>query len=429
MPPTRRSTRTTPSATASASTSAPSSVQPYPSTRTNKRHDSPTPPKPTGASVASTTTGNKPGLRLTVKAPPSKLRQATSSEAGIPPNPYTDEDAQGGRAVRRTRNKRAVVEAESDEDEDVEGDDDEEMGGEADVDRELLAQDDDDEDEEEDEEEDEDAEGEDDEEMSLNTHPPAPVIKHSISKSGRPNVTVTAPPTNGLLKSVEAKEMDLDGSGSDDEELSELDSADEMDDDETGLGPGEGDEEDVSDDSLNDSASRSATPDLSKLTNRQKGLYVAPELLALSNEAQKKKHLTVEEHAMRRQEMARRRKKLSERKNEDEKELTIQKLLSKPAPKRRSRAEILAAQHAAEAALVGTPRTDGEAGEVEIERIEPVFARYVQDCRGSRLGVPGSWMDAGVFMGAGRVGAAGVGGLSGEGEGQGRGWKMVEEVA
>jgi len=36
-------------------------------------------------------------------------------------------------------------------------------------------------------------------------------------------------------------------------------------------------------------------------------------------EAQKKKHLTAEEHAMRRAEMARRRKNLSEKRNEEEK--------------------------------------------------------------------------------------------------------------
>jgi Ino eighty subunit 2 len=42
-------------------------------------------------------------------------------------------------------------------------------------------------------------------------------------------------------------------------------------------------------------------------------------LLILTSEAQKKKHLTAEEHAMRRAEMARRRKNLSEKRNEEEK--------------------------------------------------------------------------------------------------------------
>lgn len=40
-------------------------------------------------------------------------------------------------------------------------------------------------------------------------------------------------------------------------------------------------------------------------------------------EAQKKKHLTAEEHAMRRAEMARRRKNLSEKRNEEEKVRTL----------------------------------------------------------------------------------------------------------
>lgn len=39
----------------------------------------------------------------------------------------------------------------------------------------------------------------------------------------------------------------------------------------------------------------------------------------ISTEVQVKKHLTAEEHAMRRAEMARRRKNLSEKRNEEEK--------------------------------------------------------------------------------------------------------------
>lgn len=40
-----------------------------------------------------------------------------------------------------------------------------------------------------------------------------------------------------------------------------------------------------------------------------------------------KKHLTAEEHAMRRAEMARRRKNLSEKRNEEEKVITPQEIL------------------------------------------------------------------------------------------------------
>ena len=60
-------------------------------------------------------------------------------------------------------------------------------------------------------------------------------------------------------------------------------------------------------------------------------------------EPQIKKHFTPEEHAMRRAEMARRRKNLSEKRNEEEKADTINRLLKKQAPKRRgkiSQAEI-----------------------------------------------------------------------------------------
>ena len=42
-------------------------------------------------------------------------------------------------------------------------------------------------------------------------------------------------------------------------------------------------------------------------------------MTVISTEAQTKKHLTAEEHAMRRAEMARRRKNLSEKRNEEEK--------------------------------------------------------------------------------------------------------------
>jgi hypothetical protein len=161
----------------------------------------------------------------------------------------------------------------------------------------------------------EDAEGEEasDEDMDdvdIDDHPPAPIIQ-TTNPLGRtkPNVTVTAPP-EGPMQSVEDKEMEDD----EEEELSELDSNENDENDE------EGEEDDDSSEGDSDS-SRGATPDLSKLTRRQRGLYEEADagLMALSNEAQKKKHLTAEEHAMRRAEMARRRKNLSEKRNEEEK--------------------------------------------------------------------------------------------------------------
>ncbi|TKA40580.1 hypothetical protein B0A54_09039 [Friedmanniomyces endolithicus] len=444
MPAARRSTRT------ASSTAARDSAQPYTTTRTNARR-SPS-ARPSASVERSTTTGNKPGLRLTVKAPPSKLRQATSNGASevvhgrsIPPNPYTGSGIESesdvtpappaGRTARSTRNPRAVVEPESeDEEEEEEGDgEDEEINGEAEVDQELLANDDDD-------DEEEDAEGE---EEDMEDHPRPPIIKRQpASKTGRAHVTVTAP-SEGPIKSLETKQME-DDDDDDDEELSEL----EEDDDENELDSTlANDPDDLSSDA-DAQGSRSATPDLSKLTARQRGLYVQEDvagstvesagLMALSNEALKKKHFTDEEHAMRRQEMARRRKNLSDRRNEEEKVyIPTPPSLPTPSPSdmgvcsdtdyRRSRAEIIAAQYAEAVAgqtSRGTPgilslEDGGVGGEAEtIERAEPWFTRYVMDSRGARLGVPGEWAGAPVgevFWGTGGVG------------GRGR-RRMVEEV-
>jgi len=91
---------------------------------------------------------------------------------------------------------------------------------------------------------------------------------------------------------------------------------------------------------------------------------------------------------------------------------TINKLLKKPAPKRRTRAEIIAAQQAE--AMGGTPL--GEDGEEE--KPDPLFVRYVTSREGTRVGVPDEWLEPGA------VGAwmARAGGRIGGG-------KMVEEVA
>ncbi|KAK5747529.1 hypothetical protein LTR17_000171 [Elasticomyces elasticus] len=372
----------------------------------------PASPSTSPAATASINRVNQ-SLKLTVKAPPSKLRQATTGHAQqLPPNPYTPGNGgSGGRPARTTRNPKRVVDEEESEDDDEEDDMDVDAEGEAEVDNELLTMADDG-------DSDEDAEGEEDEDM-LNTHPPAPIIKQTIGQGGRPSVKVTAPPittATGALKSVEAKEMGGGGSSSS-PSLSELSEGDEEDIDQT-LGPDNDDDEveEESADNLSedDENSRSATPDLSKLTRRQRGLYVPePEtasvsdgagLMALSNEALKKKVFSEEEHAMRRQEMARRRKMLSEKRGEEEKMETINKLLSKPAPKRRTRAEMIAAQYAAEHNTSnGTPNP--EDGEVPIERADPGFTRYVQNSRGARLGVPAEWeglVAVGMGLGLGR---------------------------
>lgn len=408
MPPARRSARAVPSS------------QPYPAAhRANTRLTS-------SASIARPANGK---LKLTVKAPPSKLRQATSGSQfadDFPPNPYADATSESDatpqppptRVARTTRNPRTVIEpdsdedAEEDEDEDAAGEEDdaeEDMDdAEADVDQEILAN--------EDSEEDAEGEEDDEEEMDeLDQHPPAPVIKQRpapASKGGKPSVTVTAPPTShSPLKSVEAREMELDRTGDlddddDDEELSELDDDDENE------GENDEEEEDSDMDEDDEDGSRAGTPDLSKLTRRQRGLFdedVDTGLMALSNEAQKKKHLTAEEHAMRRAEMARRRKNLSEKRNEEEKVNaivpavtiliftdtvsqmeTINKLLKKPAPKRRTRAEMLAQQHADM-----TPG-DEDDEDYEVPPADPLFVRYTTNRWESHIAVPQEWLEVGA---------------------------------
>ncbi|KAI1539448.1 PAPA-1 domain containing protein [Pyrenophora tritici-repentis] len=128
--------------------------------------------------------------------------------------------------------------------------------------------------------------------------------------------------------------------------------------------------------------SRDQTPDVSKMTKRQRALVTEEgdgTLLALSNEAQKKKHLTAEEHAMRRAEMARRRKNLSEKRNEEEKLDTINRLLKKQPPKRGRKA---------------LQDEDGQEEEPEPERANPLFVRYIQNAKGTQLAVPDEWLQA-----------------------------------
>ncbi|RMZ74295.1 isoflavone reductase family [Pyrenophora seminiperda CCB06] len=103
--------------------------------------------------------------------------------------------------------------------------------------------------------------------------------------------------------------------------------------------------------------------------------------VTLSNEAQKKKHLTAEEHAMRRAEMARRRKNLSEKRNEEEKLDTINRLLKKQPPKRGRKA---------------LQDEDGQEEEPEPERANPLFVRYIQNAKGTQLAVPDEWLQAPV---------------------------------
>lgn len=271
------------------------------------------PPARSAATIQHTSNTAQPSIRLTVKAPPSKLRQAISG-SDLPPNTYADgADSETPdpppRPSRATRNPRTVVEPDSDEDEEMHDD-----AGEGDD----AEGDDMDDDMAEDSEDDEDAEGDD---LDMDEpHPPPPIISAlpttKTKGKQKANIAVAAPPTSNSLKSVGAKEVE------EEEDLSDLEDDEELDDE--GLGEDEDEENEDSELDDEEGGTRDGTPDLSKLTRRQQAAYsnnAAEEegLMALSNEAQKKKHLTAEEISMRRAEMARRRKNLSEKRNEEEK--------------------------------------------------------------------------------------------------------------
>jgi len=266
---------------------------------------------------------------------------------------------------------------------------------------------------------DEDADG--DVDMDI---PPPPVIKVSRASSGKQTITAKAVAKPDTV-SVERKEVEL-GSEEDDE-LSELDSdlGEEVEEEEamqTGNEEdAEGEEEEVeveededdgmgfdSDDDTPAMGSRASTPDLKNLTKRQRARLEeggSGHLLALPDEVQVKKHLTAEEHAMRRAEMARRRKNLSEKRNEEEKMETINKLLKKQAPKTNARRNLFT-----NAGGDGTPDSDGQ-------KPNPIFVRWVSNKDGNRIGVPEEWLE-------GPVGALFQGGVK-----QSMGGKLIKEVS
>ncbi|TAQ85661.1 hypothetical protein B7494_g6006 [Chlorociboria aeruginascens] len=224
---------------------------------------------------------NPPSMRLTVKTSSSKLREATRSSPIAPSGSSRDPFA-GGQIIegKRARNirKTYVVESESEEEEEEEEEEEDD-----DVEMEDVVDDDDAEGEtvEEDEEEDEDdADGD----IDMDVPPPPPVIKVSKAQSGKPKIAVK-PVGKGKAMSVEQKQV---AAASDDEELSELDSdgGDEVEEEE-GMQTGneedaEGEEEEIEveeeedEDDLDSDGetpaigSRASTPDLNKLTKRQR---------------------------------------------------------------------------------------------------------------------------------------------------------------
>ncbi|KAL9020934.1 MAG: hypothetical protein Q9185_001897 [Variospora sp. 1 TL-2023] len=355
----------------------------------------------------------KRSIHLTVKMPSSRLREATGTGAKQM-SVAEREGLQGAEILtgpRGSRAKRTVVmessdeeDEEEDEDQDIEGEEDdgegdeeEEEDGEGEEDLEEDAEADD---------QDADADADGDVDMDdADVAPPPPVLKIT-GPSSKPAVSAT-PAIAGKVKSVEAKEMEL--ADDDDEELSDLGSEGDED--------AEGDDDDLVQDDEGrgmdmEAGSRSSTPDLSKMTKRQRSRLdqvMGSDFLQLPMEPQIKKHLTAEEHAMRRAEMARRRKNLSEKRNEEEKARS-RPIDSFPiAPKRRGK--ISAAEITADA--VAPP----EPSDIEFERANPVYVRWVNDRHGSRVGVPSEWLENGLENSIGKVFVGG-----------GPPRKMVEEV-
>lgn len=314
-------------------------------------------------------------IRLTVKQPPSRLRELT---AGTPA---------ATRAIpsRSSKNKHSIVEDASDNDED-EGDDDEDMDD--DVGEDM---DEDEEDEEEDE----------DEEMidATDSAPTKPAIKISAPTTRKPSPDAVLKQSGPHLKSVEDKE--ISGMDEDDDDLSNLD--DEGDDASSSASGDAADiirantlaQNDLNDDDDDSDIEGDGIPDSSKLTRRQRAASPTG-LMALSNEAQKKKFFTSEEITMRRVEMARRRKDLSDKRNEEEKSDTLRRLLEKPAaPKRRSRAQVLADNEREEFGLNRGSPASGMDREDDIPA-NRLYVRTIMSADGSRIGVPQDWLEAPV---------------------------------
>ncbi|KAI1936760.1 hypothetical protein LOZ58_002413 [Ophidiomyces ophidiicola] len=335
----------------------------------------------------------KRSIRLTVKMPSSKLREVTSADAR-PHNIFTEPVVIFG--PRSSRSKKKIVEVDSDEDEDIES---------------LLEEDEEDEDDEDDDEnddaeasEDPDADAEGDEDLDAEGEPDPDVDAEGdidmddappVSRHPRPRPAVTVTPAAAArVRNVESRNVNIEEDDEDEEELSELDSEVDAEKGDDTILPeaGDEDEEEVDEeDEENEAAtpmeaSRASSPSYSnRKTKRQRERLELGDFLQLPMEPQVKKHLTAEEHAMRRAEMARRRKNLSEKRNEEEKMDTINKLLKKQAPKRRGKIS------AAETAGDASPRAQDVE---ELIKPEPTMVRYVMNCDGCRLGVPDEWFGA-----------------------------------
>jgi Ino eighty subunit 2 len=280
-------------------------------------------------------------IKLTVKMPSSKLREVTSqSSVGRSIAVNSRDTFEAGEIMTGKRSTRAQDNSKLKEynqdtdpeawDESDESEDEMDVEPPSPIEAPSTTEDESDED--------------DDEEMY--EAPPLPPMKKNprivqastLHQTPKPNPKPTANPSlvvtpaiDGPIKSVEEKEMEMDND--EDDELSELESnGEEGEQDETNI-DAEGDEDELggeedaegdedidaegevdSDDETPGSGTGTPKPQTKRQRGQDEGAF-----LALPMEPQIKKILTADEHRMRRAEMARRRKNLSEKRNEEEK--------------------------------------------------------------------------------------------------------------
>jgi Ino eighty subunit 2 len=252
-------------------------------------------------SRSNTPEARRRSIKLTVKLPSSKLREVTTDKQvkalqdTLEPGDYWKTDGQ----KRRRTQKSYVIPGPSDDDDDDDDEQDEENDDEEEDEGDERDEPMNDFDEigaeaESSEEEDADGEPDDDEDVDMDepAHPKPPkIVLKQTPKSGgkisKPTLIVTPAPT-GPLKRVEGKEADVDAEGDeagDDEELSELESDEEEEQEDNGVGgDAEGEEEDMEEEEDADGddvdididsdgmtpGSGAATPDLAKMTKRQR---------------------------------------------------------------------------------------------------------------------------------------------------------------
>ncbi|KAH7259750.1 PAPA-1-like conserved region-domain-containing protein [Fusarium redolens] len=316
-------------------------------------------------------------LSLTVKLPSNKLRQATRGERGF----------EGGEIVSGKRNRGAkksyVVDSSPDEDEEEEEE------------AEIEVEEDDD------DEMDVDAEGEEDAEGDIDMDLAPPTITVSKPARSRPAPRASAAKviqddddddddlsdpadsdagdeTMGFGDETMADDGDEDAEGEEIEVAGQEGDEDDEEEEDEEEDEGEGGDDDDEDD---EDGNPDESIDLTKMTKRQRARFEddnAHQYMKLSDEVQAKKVFTAEELSMRRQEMARRRRNLSEKRNEEVKMETINKLLKKQAPKINRKAA---------AAGAG-------GGSEDSNKPDPVFIRWVSNKNGVRVAVTEEMLDS-----------------------------------